>query len=398
MLRSNTVPLHQVVVIADDLTGACDTAVAFSARGMKTEVMLDWSAIEDVPVEVEVIAVDTESRDISTVQARQKLKAAVNQLDIKRYPHIFKKIDSVFRGNTFEEIVAAVEEFPVELVVMAPAYPKLGRTSKDGIVRVCDLAGERTFAVRDELQASGLTVCHVAAGSTAEEVAQALEKNLRGECQLVYCDAMQEWDLEVVVAQGRKLAAHTLWIGSAGLAHALAFDIAEAAGIVSSESSEEAPTKEHSGSIFFFVGSDHLVTETQVVALLEETDVIDCGFEERASDGLRNGNAFLVRVKRGVTMELDIVSMLGRIHPNDVSCLFMTGGDTATLVCRALGIQSLRLDDEFASGLPRGVAVGGTLAGSIVILKSGGFGDADVLCRIVREYQHSAKRRDEVVR
>jgi uncharacterized protein YgbK (DUF1537 family) len=396
MLRSTTVPLHQVIVTTDDLTGACDTAVAFSARGMKTEVMLNWFAAEDTTAEV--IAVDTESRDIPTEQARRRLKAAANHLDLQRYSHIFKKIDSVFRGNTFNEIAAAVKEFPVDLVVMVPANPKLGRTSKDGVVRIRDLSGERTFAIRDELQARGLTICHAASDSTAEEIAKALEKSLFGGCQLVYCDAMTERDLQIIVAEGRRLAVRTLWIGSAGLARALAFDLAEGSGIDSSESSAGGPTNERSGSIFFFVGSDHLVTKTQLVALREENDVIECAFEGPASDELWNGDAFLVPVKRGVTTELDIATMLKRIHPDNVNYLFMTGGDTATLVCRALGIQGLRLEDEFAPGLPRGVAVGGTLAGTTVILKSGGFGDADVLCRIFRAYQPSAKRRSEVVR
>ena len=105
---------------------------------------------------------------------------------------------------------------------------------------------------------------------------------------------------------------------------------------------------------------------------------------------------FLVPVKRGITTELDISSALKWIRPNNISCLFMTGGDTAILVCRALGIQGLQLQDEFAPGLPRGLALGGTLAGSPVILKSGGFGETDVLCRIVEAYQPDVKARKEV--
>jgi uncharacterized protein YgbK (DUF1537 family) len=395
MVTGDTFPPHEVIVIADDLTGACDTAVAFSMKGMKTEVLLDWCAAKDFSTEV--IAIDTESRDIPAPEARRKLRVAASELNLKRFTHIFKKVDSVFRGNTLNEIVAAIEEFPFDLAIMAPAYPRLGRTSRDGIVRVCDLYGERSFAVRDGLQASGLKICHIAAGSTVEEIAEVLIKNLHGECQLVYCDAMSERDLQVVVTEGRRLAVRTLWIGSAGLAHALAFDlVGDNPDNLSSETSGCHQSVETSGSVFFFTGSYHLVTQTQVFALCKEHEVVECAFDGSTSDHNRGRSIFLVHVKRGVTTELDISSTLKWIRPNKISCLFMTGGDTAILVCRALGIQGLQLQDEFAPGLPRCLAVGGTLAGSPVILKSGGFGETDVLCRIVEAYQPDVKARNEV--
>jgi D-threonate/D-erythronate kinase len=395
MAIGDTLLPHEVIVIADDLTGACDTAVAFSMKGMKTEVILDWGPARDFSTEV--IAIDTESRDIPAPEARRKLEDAADQLNLKRFTHIFKKVDSVFRGNTLNEIVAAIEKFPFDLAIMAPAYPRLGRTSRDGIVRVCDLYGERSFAVRDGLEASGLKICHIAVGSAGEEMAEVLVKNLHGECQLVYCDAMSERDLQVIVTEGRRLAVRTLWIGSAGLAHALAFDlVGDNHDNLSSETSGCHPSVDTSASIFFFTGSDHLATQMQIIALRQEHHVVEYAFDGSKSDDNQGTGIFLVPVRRGVTTELDISSTLKWIRPNNVSCLFMTGGDTATLVCRALGIRGLQLQDEFAPGLPRGLAVGGALAGLPVILKSGGFGETDVLCRIVEAYQPDVKARNEV--
>jgi uncharacterized protein YgbK (DUF1537 family) len=394
-VTGDTLPLHEVIVIADDLTGACDAAVAFSMKGMKTEVVLDWCAAKDFCTEI--IAIDTESRDIPTQEARRTLKTVASKFNLKRFTHIFKKVDSVFRGNTLNEIVAAIEEFPFDLAIMAPAYPRLGRTSTDGVVRVCDLAGEQTFAVREKLQAAGVKICHVTADSASEEIAKVLDKCLRGECQLVYCDAMSERDLEMIVAEGRRLAVHTLWIGSAGLAHALAFALAgDRSEILSCESSESHPPVKRSGSVFLLAGSDHLVTQMQICALREEHNVVEYALDGSPSDDSQDGGIFLMPVKRGVTTELDISTAFKWIHPNKISCLFMTGGDTARLVCSALGIQGLQLQDEFAPGVPRGLALGGTLAGSTVILKSGGFGETEVLCRIVEAYQLGDKGRSEV--
>ena len=57
MVTGDTFPPHEVIVIADDLTGACDTAVAFSMKGIKTEVLLDWCAAKDLSTEVNALSI-----------------------------------------------------------------------------------------------------------------------------------------------------------------------------------------------------------------------------------------------------------------------------------------------------------------------------------------------------
>jgi uncharacterized protein YgbK (DUF1537 family) len=68
------------------------------------------------------------------------------------------------------------------------------------------------------------------------------------------------------------------------------------------------------------------------------------------------------------------------LRPHEIACCVLTGGDTASMVCRSLEVRSLRLVEEFAPGLPEGIAMGGALDQIPVILKSGGFGKDDVLC------------------
>jgi D-threonate/D-erythronate kinase len=395
MVIRDSLPIHEVIVIADDLTGACDTAVAFSARGMKAEVMLEWNAVGNSSAKV--IAIDTETRHIPVQQARQKLKSAMEHLNLKRFPNVFKKVDSVFRGNTLHEIAKIIEEVPWDLAIMAAAYPKLGRTSKDGVVRVNDLSGESTLAVRDGLEALGLKLGYITLDTPAAVMAETLRKNFRGDCQLVYCDAMSENDLQMIVTEGRKFAVRTLWIGSGGLAHALARDLAEDdSNLLPSTTARIRPSMSVGGSIFFFVGSDHLVTQAQVATLRREHEVTAYEIDGLPSFCSRDKGAFVLDVRHGVTSELAISDAFSLMHRNEVSCIFLTGGDTATFVCRALGIQSLQLQDEFSPGLPRGVAVGGPLTGSTVILKSGGFGETDVLCRIADVYAPDSKRKNEV--
>ena len=119
MVPSNTPSSARVIIIADDLTGACDAAVAFSSQGMNTEVVVNRDCAQESFTEV--LAIDTESRDIRVEEAVTRLESVARQLDFSRFAHVFKKIDSVFRGNTFDEIEAAAREFSSDLAIMAPA-------------------------------------------------------------------------------------------------------------------------------------------------------------------------------------------------------------------------------------------------------------------------------------
>ncbi len=389
----NTSPRAGVIIIADDLTGACDAAVGFSCCGWDTEVMTDWRRAAGVSAKV--VAINTESREIPALEAAKRLASAARQLDINHTTHIFKKIDSVFRGNTFDEIAATVREFSFDLAILAPAYPALGRTSTEGIVRVGDIVGECTFDLPDRLNAAGIKHSHITGGSTSEEVTEALEVSLSEDHRLVYCDAGSETDLDAIVRGARKLGVRILWIGSAGLAYALALNLSDIGGHASSLSPQVPHPIPISGTVVFFAGSDHPVTQRQLFALRSQIDVNEYPFETHSLLERKCTETLIVEVRRGYTTKRDIRSAMKYLDQRDVSCLFMTGGDTATLVCRALGIKSLQLQNEFEPGLPRGVALGGPFAGSTVILKSGGFGKTDVLCRIARTFQPDSQTRNE---
>jgi len=389
----NTSPLAGVIIIADDLTGACDAAVGFSCRGWDTEVMTDWHRAAGASAKV--VAINTESREIPALEAAKRLASAARQLDISHTTHIFKKIDSVFRGNTFDEIATTIREFPLDLAILAPAYPALGRTSMEGIVRVGDIVGECTFDLRDRLDAAGLKHGHIAAGSTSEEVTEALTVSLNEDHRLAYCDAGSDTDLNAIVRGARKLGVRILWIGSAGLAYALALNLSDIGGHASSLSPQVPHPIPISGPVVFFAGSDHPVTQRQLLALRSQIDVNEYPLDTHLLLEKKCTRTLIVEVRRGYTTKRDICTAMKDLGQRNVSCLFMTGGDTAALVCRALGIQSLQLQNEFEPGLPRGIAVGGPFGGSTVILKSGGFGEADVLCRIARTFHPGSQTRNE---
>jgi hypothetical protein len=126
-------------LIADDLTGALDSGCAFAAPGRPVSV-----AVPGRPLPTgERLAVSTESRDMDEAGAVAAVTAAVRAF-VGAGPDTlwFKKIDSVMRGHPLAETRAAFEAGAFSGCVFAPAYPDMGRITRNGRQYVTDGTGE----------------------------------------------------------------------------------------------------------------------------------------------------------------------------------------------------------------------------------------------------------------
>jgi uncharacterized protein YgbK (DUF1537 family) len=346
-------PVARLCVVADDLTGAADAAAAFAARGMRTEVVFGSSVA--ATLNAEVVALNTGTRDLDPETLEAGLAGAFHGLPAETI--VFKKIDSVFRGNTFAEIALTVRRFAGRPCLLAPAFPATGRIARAGALLVAH--PKQRIAVFEVLRAAGVALSLVPAGLSADELQRALaECWRRGE--LACCDAEMQGDLQAVTAAARALSDSVVWIGSAGLAHALA---ARLPGSASPQKGERAGKGTY---VLCFVGSDHPITVRQVESV-------------RA---LHAPHLLVVDVPRGGITADGLRASITGYEPPQIACLFMTGGDTAAFVCAALGITSLRVVREFAAGIPEAVAVGGSFEGVPLLLKSGGFGHPHLLREI----------------
>ncbi len=353
-----------VCIIADDLTGACDAAIAFSRVGMSVEVEPAWS-IRGIS-RSQVVAWNTESRDIDPGESTARLTEAASQLLGNETDYLFKKIDSVFRGNTFTEIACFLSVVPHTLAVLAPAFPELGRTLKDGCLYSSDLAGESTLAVQEKLVHAGVISRKIAAGaSLTDSVVDALQAGAK----VLLCDSQTQQDLvEIVRATlALNISGRILWIGSGGLAHALATNLRS----TSVSSCSFVPE----GEVLFLIGSNHAATRKQVAHLK-----------------LAHPECAVLPITRNISAAA-LREMITPYLTTDVSCVFATGGDTALAVCRAMEITRLQLQCEFERGLPQCRITGGPLDGSALILKSGGFGDEDILSRIAQAFSTKKEKR-----
>jgi len=328
----------ECVLIADDLTGACDAAAPFAAAGLRTVVPL----AAETAAECDVVAFSTESRDIEPEAARQRLCGMARVVRRMAPRILFKKIDSTLRGNTGYEIVAALDTFGCDAAVLTPAFPAMGRIVESGRLRITTDAGFEPVHLAEWLRHHGAIAC-------THTSPVAIAAAIRGGAKVVTLDATCAADLDTIAEELLDLAGRILWAGSAGLAGALAVRLGAAA------TPTEMPAA--NGPVVFCVGSDHPVTLEQLrrLRLARDATVVRTAQEQVVAD--RPG------------------------------ALFLCGGDTASLVCRALGVERIDLCREFSPGIPIGVLRGGRFDGVTVITKSGGFGDPDILISIT-DYFH----------
>ena len=63
--------------------------------------------------------------------------------------------------------------------------------------------------------------------------------------------------------------------------------------------------------------------------------------------------------------------------------LFVTGGETLSHVCAALGTEALQVQGEIEPGIPVSLLKGGKWQGVRVISKSGAFGNEGLIRRLI---------------
>lgn len=336
----------QVRILADDLTGACDSAAAFLAAGLDVRVWLGPITAHHATEPVQ--AFNTMSRELAPPDAVKAVSEAAAAIADQPRILCFKKVDSAGRGQIAAEVLAAHRVLGTRTVLLAPSFPAAGRTVRGGILQVEDDAGTRI-----EVQ---LILDFQQYGTTSQigNIGQARQA-IASLATVLVCDATTQDELEALAALDTP---DILYAGSAGLAKALAkvhFRLGKPFAAVLPNVTRPIT----------FSGSLHGVTNLQMRHLAET---------------LPQHPAIQIAGKVG-----DCPFILHQFETHNPDALILTGGDTALLILQTLGAQSILLRGEMANGIPWGSIQGGLADGRIVITKSGGFGTADSLTRIVRQ-------------
>lgn len=115
-------------VIADDLTGAAEIGAVGLRHGLRAEVIVAGEPSGDA----DLICVDTDSRSCDPTEAAQRASNAALLLQNCGAEWIYKKTDSLLRGNVTREIEAIVKQLSLSGALLISANPSLGRTVVNG--------------------------------------------------------------------------------------------------------------------------------------------------------------------------------------------------------------------------------------------------------------------------
>jgi uncharacterized protein YgbK (DUF1537 family) len=359
-------------LIADDATGACDAGAQFASRGLRTRFVLNLR--EALSGEAEMICVSTESRSSSSAASAQSVALAADLLNSLEPSFAMKKIDSGLRGNIMAEVQSAMRSFAATAAILTPSFPALGRTVSNGWLRFSGAAEPPVHIPTLLNQQSAQALASIPRCGDPAELGAAIEQCMRDGQRILVADAECDADLRRLVEAASSLEERFLWVGSAGLAGALAERFAGRRR----ESQPGPGPRPPRGRVVVFVGSTHAATISQRDYLVENR-ALEPIYPSRPEPS--RGRAFgdesghlVVCLEWGRSTDEEVRLFFQSLDRAQLRGIILTGGDTAALVFRALETTAVGLRDEIAPGIPWGIIEGGLADGLPLATKSGGFG------------------------
>ena len=357
-----------LTIVADDLTGACDTGALFAGRAPVPVTVWPRRAVEAA-----VRVIDTETRTVAAAEAAERVSVVATR---GRTGAWFKKIDSTLRGPIGPEVDALMRAIGVTSAVVCPAFPAQRRVVLDRVLLVAGVPVGETPIARDAQFPGGtssvvdllrpqldraLAWVPIDQLRTGPIALAARLRRLSG--TVVIADAETDADLDALAEAALAVAPAPLLVGSAGLAHALAARL----GLLPERA--ELPT----GSRWLVVaGSVHPATRRQIREARAAGLSVLATPERAAGDGAE-----------AIARLID--QAIAALQRETWDLVVVTGGETAVALWTALGAERIDLVGAPAPGLAFGQLRVPGRDPLPLLTKAGGFGPPDLLVSLQRE-------------
>lgn len=426
-----------VGIVADDLTGANDTALQFQLKGANTQILLDE---DNAPVNLKTTqtwAISTESRNIDPQNAYEKAKSAASFLKENINPDFYyKKIDSTVRGNIAVEVLAMLDVLDYDAAVLIPAFPQEGRVTVGGYHLLKGIPIERTEMARDPhspifeshlpillrsqlgdenkdlIGSIELTTVMKGAGPILMKLKELISEGKK----IIVMDSVSTVDIEQIVLAIGKSEYKILPAGTAAAAQVLSgIWLPDVSPQHFSKTFPELPK-------LVISGSATQITSNQITRLEEADDfenilvihldmktILDGVMDElveRITSNLGSNNIVVVHTsdlirdfdgfsefslnaeltKSGLANVItDFLAELTRrvVSQKDV-ILITLGGETSYKCCEAIGANQLQLIDEVAPA----IALSMDHSARWIVTKSGNLGGVNTLVDILKYFEN----------
>jgi D-threonate/D-erythronate kinase len=403
-----------VSIIADDLTGACDSGVEFLSCAPSVLVRVSPDSPEPAAGKGDIMVLNTQSRRLSPEDAYGRVFGVASRMISSGAAVIFKKVDSALRGNFGREIAALMDAANESVAFILPAIPDAGRQTIGGVQHIDGVPIAETFYAKDPeypvCESSVLRLAEAASGRKtglipledvrAGRTAESAGKLQQSGCQLVVVDAETHDDLYRAVAALAGQPQYKLFVGCQGLAKALAAQFGDS-------DDNRADEKALPGPMLCVWGTLHPQSRRQLQAAAESAVIVRLeanademvdekraerslkGLVESCGESLKEGKhaALCLRCQSHQFAPelwepaLRFLSEFSRriVERAPVSTLFLSGGETAYSICQALGIHTLKMHARMAPLVVASKVVGGPCDGKFIVTKGGSIGPADLL-------------------
>ncbi len=387
---------REVVVIADDFTGANDAGVSLALSGKKVSVAFQTPFTGDT----DALVINSDSRALRASEAAEKLTRYAAEIDAATW--LVKKIDSTLRGNPGAEVEALLRISGQRQAIIAPAA---GRTTQNGVCLVKGVPVTETEFASDPK--TPVRHAHIAAvlaeqtrlNSLVVSPAQ-LAAALQSDAQLVIVDAQSDDELDQIINAAFACNERPLLVGSAGLCDALARRLARPRQLLAVIGSMSEIAQQQIRQ----VRSQHNVS----TVLIDINDVFSdaqAGYQQQIVTALAAGQHCVVhtcadtqarhqidtlcqqrglsRAALGETISAFLGELTRQVLENtSPAALYVSGGDVAMAVASALNAQGFAIRGQVAQCVPFGRFLGCRWQGP-VMTKAGGFGTESTLLEVL---------------
>ena len=424
-----------VGIVADDLTGANDTALQFHLQGANTQILLSTDVEPLNTKNTQTWAISTESRNIPADEAFESVKNAAQMLIDKINPdYFYKKIDSTLRGNIAVEVLALLDTLNWDAAVIVPAFPVEGRVTVGGYHMLKGVPIERTEMARDPhspifeshiptlLAAQLDEECQHFIGSIelktimkgAGPILMKINELIAQGKKLIVADAVSTVDIEQIALAINKSDYNILPTGTAAFARALAelwfvdldnshiiktfpelprLIISGSATKITANQIKALEDSDDIDALFISLDLQTILNEVpdslveRVVSNLgrKNTVVVHTSHLIRDFDGFSEDslNAELTKEKLSAKITDFLADLTRKVCAARDVILITLGGETSYKCCYAIDALQLQLIDEVAPA----ISLCMDHNAQWIVTKSGNLGNANMLVDILKYFK-----------
>lgn len=420
MIQNNS--YANLLIIADDFTGANDTGVQLTKKGANVNVYFDWKNLNELTA-TGIMVINTESRALPIAETQTRINELSSLSLLSKRP-IYKKIDSTIRGNIGAEIETLMAATHHEIAIVVPAFPDMNRIVKNGICYVDNIELIKTEFASDPktpISSSLITECITQQTSLKctsiilddvrqNKLAQTIQNEItHNNTKIIVIDAETNNDLALIAEQINTLKYKVLLVGSAGLINYLPIQYIKP---------DLKPPKRNNENMLVIAGSMSKITQLQIehaakakniwqIITIDIKTLLPIFTDEQLENYCRqitqtfnnNKNCIIrtckddnerhlieqycqqyhfTRKELGEHISLCLGLIVKKIEINN---LFLTGGDIAIAIAKSLGATGFHLEGEVSPGVPYGQLIGKMQHDYRIFTKAGGFGEEDIFTK-----------------